>query len=85
MKKKGGKGVVEIDDGGGEGLGELRPDGEVVGGSRICLKSFGEKEEDSGREMRNEEIEEGMKDFGEGRGGGIEGGFDGVEIDGGND
>ncbi|WP_458860469.1 oxidoreductase, partial [Staphylococcus epidermidis] len=74
-----------IDDGGGEALGELRGDGDVVGRSGICVKSFGEEKEDDGGEMSGEEIEESIREFGEGSRRGIEGGFDGVEIDGGKD
>ncbi|WP_186306277.1 hypothetical protein [Staphylococcus epidermidis] len=51
----------------------------------ICASAIGGLRPDGvrGREMRDGEMNEMIDEFGEGRGGGIEGGFDGVEIDGG--
>ncbi len=55
---------------------ELIPDGDVVAPSPISLKSFGQKQEHSAREMTNEEIEQAIKDFGEATRRAIEAGFD---------
>lgn len=84
MKKNGAKALVQIHHGGAQALPELTPDGDVVAPSPISLKSFGQKQEHSAREMTNEEIEQAIKDFGEATRRAIEAGFDGVEIHGAN-
>ncbi|HEK6985848.1 TPA: NADH-dependent flavin oxidoreductase [Staphylococcus aureus] len=84
MKKNGAKALVQIHHGGAQALPELTPGGDVVAPSPISLKSFGQKQEHSAREMTNEEIEQAIKDFGEATRRAIEAGFDGVEIHGAN-
>ena len=51
MKKNGAKVLVQIHHGGAQALPELTPDGDVVAPSPISLKSFGQKQEHSAREM----------------------------------
>lgn len=65
MKKNGAKALVQIHHGGAQALPELTPDGDVVAPSPISLKSFGQKQEHSAREMTAQEIEQAIKDFGE--------------------
>ncbi|WP_460905714.1 oxidoreductase, partial [Staphylococcus aureus] len=65
MKKNGAKAIVQIHHGGAKALTELTTGGEVVAKSQISLKSIGKKKENSAREMKNEEIEQAIKDFGE--------------------
>lgn len=84
MKKNGAKAIVQIHHGGAQALPELTPNGDAVAPSPIKLKSFGQQQEHSAREITPEEIKQTIKDFGEATRRVIEAGFDGVEIHGAN-